>query len=410
MRHVQLLTLVFVLLLALPAFADFQVEQWQFNKPLSASREGLTLTQLDKEILKHTRQDLADIRIVSEQGRELPYQIVPFTGGEIHGLGTYVLENVGIINHVTGKDFTSLTFNLLEPTVTNCIVLDIDSEDDYLREVIIEGSADNKNWSLIKKDKIFSVGSAIKDTELLYPTVDFRLVRVTIQGKDEKPLVVNEASINYIPVADQDLTSLPATLLKTEQAAKHTIVDLDLAVKGYNLDHLELQIEGRNYQRQVEAFHSFNGSDWIGLGSSSIYQHQWSEHQVTHTAVALKQNCGRYLRLIIHNQDSPPLMIKGVAVWGQAPKLLVDLPAGKHRIWYGNPEAKMVNYDVQQFSHLVQKQDLPVIAPEEQQVNENYKPQEKPWTERNRWLLNAAIISVALLLGLIIINNMKNKR
>ncbi len=76
-------------------------------------------------------------------------------------------------------------------------------------------------------------------------------------------------------------------------------------------------------------------------------------------------------------------------------------------LWYGNLKATVPTYDLKQFANLISKSDLKVVTAGVQQINPDYKAPIVPWTERNKWLLNAAIVMVAGGFVLIIIRKFK---
>ncbi|GAB6181940.1 hypothetical protein JCM14036_32590 [Desulfotomaculum defluvii] len=407
----SLLLIITLLFWAVPAYADFQETNWQFNKTVKADKEGMHAIQLDSDILAHTKNDLDDLRITNDRGQELPYQLLLPTSEICYSQGSTggVNSDAGILNNVTKENqYSSITFDLHKPTLNNMIWLSVDTDQDFLREVKVEGSSDNKNWQLIHKDKIFSVAKDLLDTKIVYPQVDYRLIRVTIDAEGQKTLAITEAKIGYTPVEEKDFSPLPGKISKIEQYEKETIVTIDLGVKGYFVDHLNLEIAGRNYERDVEVFHSYDGDTWFDLSAGRIYHYQWSDYNAIEGDLPIKQACGRYIRMFIHNQDSPPLEIKDITQWGEIPKILVDLPVGVSHLWYGNVESKAPQYDLKKFSNLVNQKDLPLLKPSDQEINQSFVPVEKPWTERNGWLLNGAIAVAAVVLGFVLIRNMKS--
>lgn len=406
----SLLFIITLLLLAVPAYADFQENNWQYKKSFRAEKEGMHIIRLDTDILAHTKPGFEDLRVIDAQGKELPYRLLLPTSETYYSQESTLGVNseVGTLNNVIQENqYSSITFDLHQPTPNNVIWLSLDTDQDYLRQIKVEGSSDNRNWNLIHKDKIYSVGKELENTKIIYPTVDYRLIRVTIDAVGQKALYIKEAKIGYTPVEKKDFSALPGRISKIEQIEKDTVLTIDLAVKGYYIDHLTLETSGRNYNRAVATWHSNDGSTWSGLADGRIYHYQWSDYTALENTLSLRQVCARYIKLIIHNQDSPPLDIKEITLWGEVPKILVDLPTGVSYLWYGNPGSEAPKYDLAQFSYLVQQKDLPLLQASSEEINPGFLPIEKPWTERNRWLLSAAMAGAAVVLGFILIRNMR---
>lgn len=81
---------------------------------------------------------------------------------------------------------------------TNKIVLETPSTN-FKREVGIEGSNDNQNWSLIIfRDVLFSYDTPkFKGSKLIlnYPETNFRYLRLTIFNKDDQPIQITKATL-----------------------------------------------------------------------------------------------------------------------------------------------------------------------------------------------------------------------
>lgn len=404
MRYRYIIALI-LLLLTSPVQGSPPMEQWQYNKTVTAPGAGVALVQLDREVLSYTRDDLGDLRVLSPQGQEIPYQIMPMAL-----LGEEVYHTAKIVNNVVrDQEFSSITFALDVSRLSNRIVLEMNGKEDFLREVIIEGSTDNQVWRTIKKDKIFAVGPDIIDTELVYPDADYCYIRVTIAAKGQKPLPIKGGSIGYKPGGSKILTPLSGQIVETKQEQGITSLILELPVKATYIDQVKLAVTGRNYNREVQIFDSNDRKNWRNIGQGHIFQYQWPGNQATENTLQIGQIAGRYLKLHINNQDSPPLQIDNCEVLGELPKILVDLPAGTSRIWYGNAQGQSPHYDLERFAHLINQKELPILVLGKQESNPNYQPARKPWTEEHKGLLNGVIILLAFVLGSFIVNLMRKK-
>lgn len=394
-----------LLFTAVPALAAFQQDQWQYFKEVRAQKDGFTLIAVDKDILEHSHKGLGDLRILSQDGREIPYQVVrPEPPRED-------LYPVTIINSVAGEDYTSLTLDLSRSGLLhNQIALDIVNSEDYLRDVLLEGSNDNLTWSAVKfKEKLFFVPPDIKKNHLSYTPASFRYMRLTIDCKGKKPLNITGARMKYSSPEESAATALlPQTLKGKRNDPKTNITEIviDLGTGGYQADHISLAAGLENFNRLVEIYQSDDSREWSLMASGRIYHYRWDGYMSQNNNIKLGQPSGRYLKAEVHNQDSPPLDIDA-QVYGESPKLLASLSPGKYTLWYGNPRGAEPQYDISQFSHLIDRSALETVSPGPEQINPSYKEKISPQT--TRLLLNAAVILAAVVIGFIILKNMSSR-
>ncbi|MHB8156090.1 MAG: DUF3999 family protein [Desulfocucumaceae bacterium] len=397
------LTAIILFLTTVPALAALQSDQWHYFREVRAQKDGFALIATDKDILTHSQKGLPDIRLTAEDGREITYQVV---GKERPQENLYPAS---LMNAVAKDDFSYLTLDLSKTGLLhNQISLDIENREEYLRDVLLEGSNDNQTWSAVKfKDKLFFVLPDLKKNDLSYTPASFRYMRLTIDCRGKSPLNITGARVKYSPPAkDTPPAMLPGTekLNRTDPKTNNTELVIDLGVKGYQVDYINLLSNGRNFNRQVDIFESDDAKDWILLTSGSIHDYQWPGYQSRESKVVLGKSAERHLKVVINNQDSPPLDIRA-EVYGEAPKLLSSLNTGKYTLWYGNPQGSQPKYDLSQFSHLIDKAGLETVQPGPEQVNPAFREKISP--KNSQRLLNAAVILAAVVIGFIILRNMR---
>jgi hypothetical protein len=365
-------------LFALTAYAGFQLQDWQYTRTVQPAKDGFVLIDLDPDVLTHARDDLADIRLTAADGRKAPYQIA---GMEPARAETYPVR---LIDRVTQPgEYLSVTMDLQNSgRLHDRITLDLESKEDYLRDVTIEGSDDNRTWKLIARDKVLSVASDYRKNnyrknDLAYNPASFRYVRLLINDGGKEPLTLKGARITFVPPAgERPLPELPVTLVsnRTDQKTNKTDLVIDLGAGGYQVSEIGLQVSGKNFQRNVEYSDSSDGTNWERIGSDRIYQYQWPDYETLKNRLTLNRGFGpRYIKLTIDNQDSPPLDVQKITVWGVPPRLLADLRAESYNLWYGNKNSSRPQYDLSQFSHLIDKNKLESIKPGSENRNAGYR-------------------------------------
>ena len=393
-----------ILLTAAPAYASIQPGQWKYYQEVSSSKEGFVLISTDKDLLEKAQRGFSDLRLTDDEGREIPYQAVREEPPR-----EYIYTPL-LIDVVTRDNSSSLTLDLSKTGILhNEISLDIENSEDYLRDVTVEGSNDNSSWSLIKKEKLFCVSPDFKKSKLSYNPVSFRYLRLTVDCSGNKPLRITGASVKYVQPVNSTITkTIPANQQPpwNDAKTKTTAIIIDLGTKGYQIDHIDLKTNSPNFYRRVEIYESDNAKEWSLLTSDRICDYQWPGYQACSNSISVHRNTGRYLKAVISNQDSPPLDVRA-EVYGETPKLLANLTAGNYKLWYGNPRAGQPQYDLGQFSGMIDKIGLDNISPGPEQINPDYKEKISP--ENSKHLLNATVIIAALVIGFIILKNLRSK-
>lgn len=419
---------VFVLILLtlfmyVPVFASFQPESWQYSKELTAEKSGFSLIDLDAEVLKHSNQDLTDIRIIDQNGRELPYQQV----GLAPDLKSYPAT---LFDVAVNADYTLATLDVgKEGRLHNEISLDVKPlKNSYLREVTVEASNDNQNWVMIAKDKIFNLNQqkdpAMFDqkeenfkvnqkdnyikNELNYAPVSYRYLRLKIDRQAGEPLVVTGAVVNFASNSEYTSAVLPSTIISNrgDYKTKFTDIIVDLGVPNYIVNDIRLEIQDNNYERAVYCYTGKDLSEWSVIAKQDIYNYQWQGYQAERNELEVHFVSNRYLKLSINNQDSPELSISQISIYGSAPKLLVNLQEGNNTLWYGNSLAQMPAYDLSKFAAQVDQDNLPIVGLGAEKLNSIYQAPLKPWTERNRWVLNVVLVLTAAILSVFAFRNL----
>src|SRR5688572_25430957 len=69
------LCLCSLLSLVLTSFADFTKSEWQFSKPVetTTSNDDYLRVSVDGEVYRRSLRSLADLRLVDDLGKEVPY-------------------------------------------------------------------------------------------------------------------------------------------------------------------------------------------------------------------------------------------------------------------------------------------------------------------------------------------------
>ena len=399
-KTIALMTLTALLLATLAGSAVASQVNWRYFKELPAEPAGFALIKLDAEVMQNCQESFADIRITDRQGGEIASQLIQPGQEEM-------VRSVSLLNAIVYEDYTSVTMDMgTNPRPHNELDLNItmDKGEDYLREVEILASNDASNWGKLGSGQIFAYKNE-QFNQISYPTSTMRYVQVNIKKRPgESNLRVNSANLKFLSSNIYQGGPLTASIVSNRSDKTSTTITIDLEVPNYMITAVQIQTPDRNFNRSVR----ISSSDQTATTGQEVQQafdriiaYDWNNYQLNKDQVVVDQFCRRYLIISILNEDSPPLDIKAIQVYGDNPYFIADL-AAPSILWYGNPQAEVPSYDLKQFVNLIGKSDLAVVQAGGQQINPDYQAPVIPWSERNKWLLDLVIVLVAAVFVVII--------
>ena len=368
-------------LAGLPA-ADFRATR-TLPGPVASGSVGF---EPDGAMLDGAGSDLASLRIADADGEQVPWRFVPDerrrVGREARVLntGTRAGESVALLD--TG-----------EPRrIYERVALEI-SGSDFVGTVTAYG-ADRRDgpFTRLSATTVYDVrgASAARSTTIVLPETDARYLELrgagvgaitgaTVLGSDERPrLIVREP--------------LRTTAPRTVRGATSVTVDLGSRGTPITLAELDARLP-RRYDRPVTVEGANDRRYFTPLASGTMRRSGRSLRPEIELASEY-----RFLRFTVDNGDDPPLAGLSVRVLGPSRAVMVE---GGHRppltAYYEAPVGPP-SYEFARLPVSAPVSILPpsALGPERTQARE---VAEKPWGERNRWVVQAAIALAAVAVG-----------
>ena len=432
-------SLLLVLLLALAIFsvvgADFSLEEWHYTRavtvPAAVGQEGLVELVLDREVFAGSAReresfpfavseaavpspyDLADLRLVRGMGQEVPYKLEVLRGQEQRsGLPAVLLQQT----YLPGQH-ASLTADLRrEGTLHNEVELHVRSRN-LRRTATVETSADAASWKVVAQQDIYDFAIeqrlfSVTSTRIRYPESQARYIRVRVAETEGEPLEVPTIAVFRVQESPARKASYPTTLSQREERDGSTLLTLDTGAQGLPHSRVELGIAEGNFSREVTLEASSDGERWVPLaGGGIIFSYGTPQFVGREVTVAYRETAHRYLRLMVDNQDSPPLTISAATVTGDRARLVfLAEPGVEYRLYYGSAGARRPLYDLERLFPFLLSQELLQARLGPETTNPGFLPPEPPLTERYPWLLRVAVTVMAVLLLLLALGLIRQVR
>lgn len=392
-----------LLLLAICACCYGQAGQFAYKRDITGISEQWHRLVLPDALFGKTAANLADLRIygVTPSGDtlEAPYLLRQST----EQISEQAID-FKLINTTHNNRGWFFTFEIPAETAINQLRLAFD-QTNFDWRVQLEGSPDQREWFTILDDyRILSIRNGLTDfqfTKLAFPDAQYRFFRLRIPAS-EKPALLS-ANLAQYTVSNGAYKSYPAGqfTLKNDKKNKETEIEIGLRLP-VPVSRLRVHVHDTfDYYRPVS----------IQFLSDSVKTEKgWTYNYTTlasGTLNSLEENSFPFnstilqkLKIVVSNADNQPLQIDSVTVSGYVHELVARFtePEARYFLAYGNPDARMPQYDIGRFAETIPEQLTPLDLGDEQPIATGASTTKAPLFENKvwLWLLMGGII---LLLG-----------
>ncbi|MDR3095356.1 MAG: DUF3999 domain-containing protein [Bacteroidales bacterium] len=381
-----------------------QTDEYACRREITGITERWHKIRLPDNIFAHATSDLHDLRIygVTQEGDtiEAPYLLQPTDDKTIEKE-----VNCKIINTAHNAQGYYFTVEMSSPIETaNRLELRF-GQRNFDWQIRLEGSQNQQEWFVLTENyRILSISNSLTDyrfTEIVFADAKYRYLRLCV-ASDEQP-DLQQASVSRYERIAGDFRSYPATIVgnKTDDSRKTSEIEVTLA------DFLPINFIRLHIDESIDYYRSVN---IYALTDSFKTQQGWKPNyrQVTYGEVSsLEKNELRFSdvvakkwRIIIHNQDNPPVSVNKVEMQGNIPDVLVRFSReAKYFLAYGNPKAKYPQYDIERFADKVPNEPILLALGEEVVVKtSNSNSSVSPLFANKLWLWGV-MVAIILLLG-----------
>jgi len=396
---------VMSLALLAPVQAWAAVSDYRHRAPiaLNATAADYNFLELTDEVLEQTEPGSPDLRLY-RGNEELPYAVVT----EQDFAATDRVTKAAILNQGTDTQ-SNLQLEVLVPEGQWIKQLTIATRDkNFIRSIKVEGSRNQQDWlTLTENSTIFDLTAEQKSQhlEVNLPPTNFTYLRLTIfnAGKGSFHLdSVQLALQNQAAALQAKVRSF--TLLEQSNKDGMQEYTFDLQQSHLPVEEFEIVTDDVNFNRTAEIYTSDNKQDWQQVAQGEFFAYQLDK--LTARQLSLMFNSSsRYIKLKIINQDNTALNIGKILIKGTNPLLV--FPADRTQetsLYWDNKQIQAPVYDIQKFKSNMDYAKIPMASLGEATANEAYQFKDnRPWTERNAWLLQGILVVVVVVLLIIIV-------
>jgi len=399
--------------------ADFHLPDWHYVKditlPSDLQNEALVEIVPDREVFAGSAPGLVDVRIVTGEDTQVPYKLEVSKAESQRTSFHVTLRDKG---YVPGRYNTFIADLGREGILHNEIEVRTSSTN-FRRTATVETSNDGATWTKVTEQTVYDFtvkerSFTTRNTRVRYPESTARYLRVNIAAEGEEPLEIVGATVFFVKGTPAREITLPVSILDISRGEKGrtTLVEVDLSTPGLPSYHLAVQVVEVNFHRDVTLEASADRKTWRTVQpSDSIYSYDTPKFVGSDLLISYPETTSRYLRLIIHDEDSPPLTIQDVDVWGLRRRLVFSAqPRSSYKLYYGNEEAQRPSYDIERVFPYLVTEELPEAKLGPQATNPDFVEKKPPVSERFPWLFPTAITIAAILVALLLIGIIRQAR
>ncbi len=408
------------------AYADFAPADFQYVRPINMGNNiklpgTYVKFDVDRTVSTLSRTDLADLRIIDGSGGEVPYQLVT----ENEQVRTdYVPVTMRDLSVKNGETMFMLDLGV-NGTIHDHVVINSSSKN-FKRPVAIYASDTaighfDKGWRLLSDtNNIYNfydqaLGFNAGSGDVYYPESTSRYMRVVIGRGEGSDVRVESAKVLRILLRDATKSHMNESDTVTQNAnERSTEILVDLGGAGIATRKITLtpSVDTQNFSRRVVIQGSNDATSWSLLGQGYVFSLKTALFTGSDFSVVYPESATRFIRVVVFNEDNQPINWENtVAMEGVVRSVVFSAnPNMSYSLYYGKGDSRRPQYDIARFFQYIESATLPPVVLGVSAINPAYVPvkaPELPFSERNKNILNGALILLVAMVSFLLISYLK---
>lgn len=380
-----------------------------FNTTVFAKTANINITgenkykslRLTPEIYNNANSDLSDILIKDNNGLQVPYFI---NSGNVETNDANKSYNMSLLNSYVKDDLFYFDYGLTMQMQSDIISSKIEfytNSTNFAKNVSIFGSYDNINWEFIKDDNIYNVDNNSKVYIAFDNPIKYTFYRLQLSNNQEQiELEGATLSHNEEILSENYFIESIAPDFKVSEENKITTIEVK-GLKNLCLGDVTI-ITDSTFKRNANIY---------SVASKEIFNLNFNDTLYNDTTIQLNKHVlkDESLLIDINNNDDKPIDVKGVSVKYYADEIIFEASKDKtYTLHFGADETKIAPiYDLVNYKNKILDTTI-------DNVTMNVVAEQKKEQESNKFdfkiIVNVVVVLITIILGLIILANLKNKR
>lgn len=389
-----------------------QLNEWQYSKEIIVKgSETYKFFYLDEYVYEHSLSHLVDLRILDDKGDVVPYYI---QSGYLDQSQSEIVYESNVVRTARKDNHTIIDFQIIPvdqntDIIGNELVFTLPNED-FLKHIVVEGSYDGNQWTLVTKDQVYRTDHLEKRNISLEDIYKYSFYRITIQDNVEN-ITLQDLALHH----NQHETEWRTYQKSVEP--KHTVTteEKNTIIEVKNPQHLKINKIGleinENFQRAYRVYNEENQE--LYSDTNELYNLDFTNTKISNTSISFSKQpiSSGLITIKISNQDNPPLKINKIVADYYVDKLVFkDTGSSSYTLYYGNPDATEPFYELEQFkSHIEKEAQDTVTLGDQIQINSKVGEDKISWINM-KVVFNIVIVLVSILLVLFLARKLNSKQ
>ena len=339
---------------ALPSRAA-EPAAFHFSKDVdrTGQQESILAVVFDSDVYAATRHGFPDLRIFDAASKEVPYVVEKVTEPRMHTARRVCGSRVEALHEHADDLEVLIRLDADAPAADGLSI--ITPLTNYERRVHVYGSNDGAEWTPLVSGRLvfdYSRYMDLSNRDVALPKNDYRQLKVSIAGiADAKESPFLDLTRKYRGGSEAERTE--KTVLErrpfrmdrielwrehkeklsenerkvaykigpwhAEEDPPHKTTIINVAARREPLTELTLETSSRNFSRaavvQTPVTHDTR-TEWVEIGRGTVSLVDFGGYHKETLSISFPERRESQYRIVIHNEDSPPLKITGVAALG----------------------------------------------------------------------------------------------
>jgi uncharacterized protein DUF3999 len=375
-------------------------KNWQYSAPIDA---GTTDTSryvsvvLPVGVMTHAARGLGDLRVIDDQGKEVPYALSARLGGRATDQRSATLLEPSVV----AGQYSQAMFDLGKGTrVHNVIKIDVEGQDEFMTWVEVAVSDDHEHWRVVReRAPIYRLAQPTEaHTAITYPESVSRYLRVRILD-GAHPYHIAGGSVIHEVVTDAERVAAGVTLTASTSAGTTSVWTAD--APPLPISEVRFAIDQKAFYRPVSVETSDDGEHWAYAASGEIYRTVEGGQPREALSVQFAEREAAHWRVTVYNRNDAPLAGTTVQLWTTPRRIIVRQEPGRtYRLIYGNSRVGAPQYDLVRLIDPGSIASATAVTLGVETENSGYA-NPAPWTEQHQSVMWIALgIAVVVIGGL----------
>lgn len=384
-------------------------QHWRYSRPIDlqpAPPGRFVDVPVVASIYAHARRGLEDLRLINDEGREVPYLLRARHGQTRR---TWVAARLFEVSFLPDR-YTQAFVDVPEGAGRHNTIRIGTHEDDFFAYVELAVSDDAKTWRILReRAPIYRFRKEALDGNQVITYSDSRSPHLrlrVLEGKGAFSLSAAEVAREEKELPER--VRVPVALLPEAGAEKgQSWWRADAGRSLAPISEVRFEAPQREFHRPVRVSVSEDGKSWTTVGCGQICRMADEKEKDECLQVSFPETQARFWRVVVYNRDDPPLADLRLAFYATPRHLLFRQESGRrYRLVYGDARAHAPDYEI---SRITRHSDLAAAAPGTlgpEEANSAWADP-SPWTERHPSVLWAAAGLAVALLGLLAVRALR---